>query len=165
MPTKRTRRSRHPCASSTAMSVLQRDHLEGGFTHINDEQMFEDDAHRRAVWNRHRDLIMKEWTRHDTYPPAFWEYEQPWPEGAVSEQHAIYLLPGTTAERRAQIEGDWIRRIEINLGQFTTSEYAREAGLRTMPASFWDEHAPGIEARLEAKLAEYRAQVRAGVGG
>jgi hypothetical protein len=164
MPTKRTRRSRHLSSASTSMTTLQRDHLEGGFTHINDEQMFEDDAHRRAVWVRHRDLIMKEWTRHDTYPPAFWEYERPWPAGAVSEQHAIHLLPDTSAERRARIEADWLRRIEINFHQFTATCWAREAALEIMPSAFWDQHAPAIEARLAAQMAEHRALVGVGMG-
>jgi hypothetical protein len=120
---------------------------------------FENDAHRRAVWLAHRDTIMAEWNLAGRRPHAYWDFDQPWPAGAVSESHAVHLLPDTSAEERAAIERAWIRSIVVAVGGATTLAQARgRAADAGVPGAFFDRHGPRFQAEDIAERREFWAR-------
>jgi hypothetical protein len=114
VPTNRRRRARHR-RHGHGLTDDQRDHLQFGHDYFGDGKPFGDDDERRAAWFRHRATIMADNDRYDRRPAAYWDYERHWPEGAVGEAHAVYLLADTPPEHRARIEGDWLRHVRVAL--------------------------------------------------
>ena len=107
---------------------------------------FESDAHRRQAWAQHKDTILaQDWP--GSRPKAFWDYDRRWPDGAVSEMHAIWLLPDTSAAERAAIEAAWLEqmRLHISFPQGHPNE-----GDRRVPSWFYAEHEATVRATLRA---------------
>jgi hypothetical protein len=141
MPTKRRKTGVLPIGG---MTMNQRDHLECGCyfwtnrigqTGIGGAE-FEDEAHRRAAWEAHREVILYDWSSPGRRPFAFWEYEyglqeRPnsyrgwfWPKPITSEAEMVHHLltigeiagchfngVNRIADELAQIEADWLQEI------------------------------------------------------
>ena len=141
------------------LTLNQKRHLQFGDCFFCDGDpecgAFEDAAHRHALWEQHRDTILGEWDRPERMPAAFWEFDRRWPKGAESESHAVWLLPDTTAERKALIEAYWLRWIPAVLYQTTgmNLDWSRDHALASygVPGCFWDKHAPAVRAEYEAE--------------
>ena len=88
--------------------------LEAGHDFLNEGPEL-DEAGLRLAWFRHRGTILAAWDRPGECPVAYWRFERDWPPGAVSEAHAVYLLPDTTVEERQAIEERWLRQLEVTL--------------------------------------------------
>jgi hypothetical protein len=73
----------------------------------------------------------------------------------------VYLLPDTPAEHRAKIEKDWLRCVDVSLLHYRDTETARDSAASAygVPAWFFDRHAPGIKARLDAASRAWRASI------
>ena len=131
--------------------------LECGHSYFEDLDLDEDQL--RAAWFRWRGTILAAWDRPGECPVAYWRFERDWPPGAVSEAHAVYLLPDTTVEERQAIEERWLRQLEVTLLHSTGLAAAREMATREMPARFFDAHAPAIHARQEAERLAFKAEL------
>ncbi len=148
------------------LTLNQKMHLETGSCFFclaasRECEGFEDGDHRRALWEEHRQAILAEWRQPERMPAAFWEFDRRWPKGAESESHATWLLPQTSAERRAKIEAYWSRWVAIVLHQATDmySDCCRQHALQSygVPSWFWDKHAPAVRAKIEMDHARFRA--------
>jgi hypothetical protein len=166
MTKKRTRiaRSAH---SRLRLTTPWRCHLECGSYLLAGSEPFEDEQHRREVWEHNRAEMMsgglvggriEPWC--GRRPLGFWQYERQRPPEAVSESDAVYMLDDTSAEERGAIETawlDWIRRqVEWR------AVHGREITLQTVkfwdqpPAWFVDRHRPAIVAEIRAKYPSSR---------
>jgi hypothetical protein len=141
VPTKRRKTGALPIGG---MSLNQQGHLEcgcyfysnrAGLTGIGGAE-FEDEAHRRATWEAHREVILYDWHHPGRRPFAFWEYDQGlkvrqgsyrgwrWPKPICSEAEMVHHLLGIgeiegchfngvnrITSELATIEADWLQEI------------------------------------------------------
>jgi hypothetical protein len=76
---------------------------------------FENDAHRREMWFRHRDRVMRQWAKGGRRPVGWWLYEssqfglQRYPTYQY-ERSVLWEAAGVLSEEeRAQLESEWRR--------------------------------------------------------
>ena len=82
------------------------------------------------------------------------------PVSRGSEAAAVHRLPDTSAEERAAIEAGWRREVAVAF-HAGRPERRRDVGVgRGVPGWFFDRHAPGIYAQLEAKREAFRREMR-----
>src|SRR3954452_22348257 len=159
MPVKRTRTKRR----LDELNLNQKGHLLSAhcFFSLGGGDEFDDAEHRRDAWARYGEAILAEERLPGRRPAAFWDYERAWPAGAVSEAHALHLLPGTSERERAEIEADWRQAIYVVLINVTKSDAARSHAARWtgVPPQFFDEHAPRIAADLALERAKFVCQL------
>ena len=111
MPTNR-RYIRRPQRSS--LTATQEMELWLGPSHHG--SAFESDEHRRAMWFRHRDKIMRQWGRGGRRPMGWWLYESPWNRrhpGIDHERSILYEFSDVlSADERTELEAYWRKEFE-----------------------------------------------------
>jgi hypothetical protein len=150
------------------LSLPQLTHLEfGGYLIAvsNAAAGFEDDEHRRAAWEHHRDRIMLGTNHRDRLEPwvgrrpaAYWSYDRAMPPEAESESHAVWLLPDTSAEERAAIEEMWLEELRHEV-RFGLPGRVRYTTWRSPPRWFRDRYLAAVQAEVAAERQAVRAQV------
>jgi len=102
---------------------------------------FESDEHRRALWFRYRDKIMRQWGRNGRRPYGWWRYEAaekglPSRHPGVHEQSILYEFSDALGEEeRAELERFWRKEFDktwregfscYHEGRIFTGDIARE---------------------------------------
>src|SRR5215217_7138878 len=124
------------------------------------EPSFPTSKSRIEAWRRHGATIMATWNEPGRRPVAYWEAIDGWPEGAVGEQHAVYLMPDTGPTERAAIEAAWLERLRFVLAGARDFEAARAMApaQHGIPGPFFNQYAPKLYERLLAERADFRAR-------
>src|SRR5215469_370777 len=83
---------------------------------------FESDEHRREVWVRYRDKVMRQWGKHGRRPYAWWYYESAafgvghGRHPGAHERSILFEFPEfasvLTPEERAELEAYWRREFD-----------------------------------------------------
>jgi hypothetical protein len=108
---------------------------------------FESDEHRRAMWFRYRDKVMRQWGNHGRRPYAWWYYESAAfgvghgrHPGVAHERSILFEFPEfasvLTPEERVELEREWRRQFDRSFdehfffcagpGKIFTGDIARE---------------------------------------
>src|SRR5262249_55492690 len=96
----------------TTMNLTQEMELWLGPGH-NSGSSFESDEHRREVWFRYRDKVMRQWGKGGRRPYGWWRYEaSEWGlrgyAGYKHERSILWETPGVLSEaERTQLETEW----------------------------------------------------------
>jgi hypothetical protein len=97
------------------MNGIQEMELWLGPSH-NGGSSFESDEHRREVWFRYRDQVMRRWGKNGKRPYAWWRYESPFPSRrhpGVHEQSILYEFTDALGEdERAELEAFWRKEFD-----------------------------------------------------
>jgi hypothetical protein len=127
----------------SALSFTQQQELWLGPSH--DGSSFQSEAHRKAMWIRHRDKIMRLWGKGGRRPYAWWRYEAPeigglGKSGRRPYEHERSILYDFApqvlgAEEKLELEKEWRKEFDrtwapgfsvCREGQVITGQGARE---------------------------------------
>ena len=174
------RKLRRQKLRTDVLSMNQRGHLCSGcywWSAFRGEAEFQDEDHRRAAWEHHRERILTEWDRPGRRPVAMWEYDLgDWSRYGESEEEAVHTLLAAGRIEACHINGivpidnevttieaEWRHGIRVALTHCSSYEAAREVGCGAdswagVPVAFWDAEAPAIQAQQEAEMEAWHRQ-------